>query len=52
MSKIEEDYQTYRHLSTIWERLNTTAHPKMIEFPSLITLKEPEHGDGDAHESL
>lgn len=52
MNQIEEDYKLYRHIAAVWERTNPTAHPKMIEFPSLITLKEPELGVDDTNESL
>jgi len=50
MKKIEEDYKLYRNVSTIWERINTNAHPKMIEFPSLITLKEIDNGNSNYNE--
>ncbi len=39
MEKIEEDYRAYRHVAAVWETINTSAHPKMIEFPSLLTLR-------------
>jgi hypothetical protein len=35
-----EDYESFRHIAAIWDRQNPNATPQMVEFPSMITMRE------------
>ena len=36
------DYEAYRHVSAIWERHNKNAAPKLLQFPSYVTLRSDD----------
>lgn len=40
--EIIEDFQQYRHVAQVWEDQNKNAMPRMLEFPSIVTLKKLE----------
>ena len=37
--ELMEDYKDFRHVAALWERKNRNAAPRLLEFPSLISLK-------------
>lgn len=44
--ELEEDYIDFRHVAALWERKNRDAAPRLLEFPSLITLKAQGETNG------
>jgi len=40
--ELAEDWKDYRHTAAMWERKNKNAMPRMLDFPSLLTLDNKE----------
>jgi len=47
MRELDDYYSAYKNVAAIWERYNKNAHPRMLEFPSLITLREDVNVSND-----
>lgn len=40
LDEMKHDYEGFRHIAAIWDRQNPNPIPQMIEFPTLLTLRE------------
>ncbi len=38
--EMSKDYQDYRHVSAVWERKHEKDHPKVFDFPTILSMKE------------